>query len=149
MSPDPQDTPRTSLLLRVLLLGGGTLSLVLGVIGAFVPLLPTTPLVLLAAGCYARSWPPAHRWLRGNRFLGPICRSAEEGRYLPPRTKVVAIGLTLLSFTVTIVFALRGWPLRCALATLGIILLAWLLHLPSRPPAAVRVEGSEDERPPE
>ena len=149
MSPDPQDLPRTSWPLRVLLLTGGTLSLVLGIIGAFVPLLPTTPFVLLAAGCYARSWPPAHRWLRRNRFLGPICRSAEEGRYLPPRTKVVAVGLTVLSFTVTIVFALKGWPLRCALATLGLILLAWLLHLPSRPPVAVRVEQAEEERRPE
>ena len=121
--------------LRACLVLGGTASLVLGVIGIVVPLLPTTPFVLLAAGCYARAWPPAHRWLRANRFFGPICRSGEEGRHLPPRAKAIAIGLTLASFGGTIAFAVSAWPARAILAVLGALVLAWLVRLPTRPRA--------------
>ena len=94
MSPTPSlsDRPpgQPSLAVRALLIFAGTASLVLGVLGLILPTLPTTPFVLLAAGCFARAWPPAHRWLRANRFFGPICRSGEEGRYLPPRAKALA-----------------------------------------------------------
>ena len=102
--------------MRILLFIGGSMSLVLGVLGAVLPLLPTAPFVLLAAGCYARAHPGAHRWLRNNRFFGPICRSGEEGRYLPPRAKAFAVGVTVLSFGVTIIFALHAWWLRALVA---------------------------------
>ncbi len=120
--------------MRVLLFIAGSLSLVLGVLGAFLPLLPTTPFVLLTAGCYARASPRAHAWLRNNRFFGPICRSGEEGRYLPPRAKAVAITVTLLSFGATIIFALELWWLRLIVGALGVAVLTWLFRLPTQPP---------------
>jgi uncharacterized membrane protein YbaN (DUF454 family) len=135
-TPPAPDRPRRSLAVRVLLLAGGTLSLALGVVGVILPLLPTTPFVLLAAGCYARASPPAHRWLRENRFFGPICRSGVEGRYLPPRAKAFAIVFTVASFGATIVFALETWPLRALLAALGLVVLVWLVRLPTQPRTA-------------
>jgi uncharacterized membrane protein YbaN (DUF454 family) len=118
---------------RALLVSGGTLALGLGVLGAVLPLLPTTPFVLLAAGCYARALPRAHRWLQANRFFGPIVRSGREGRYLPTPAKAGAVALTLASFVTTIVFAVEGWPLRSLLAVLGLGITAWLLALPTQP----------------
>lgn len=132
---------RLPLAVRMLLLAGGTLSLALGILGVVLPLLPTTPFVLLAAGCYARGWAPAHRWLRANRFFGPICRSGVEGRYLPPRAKAVAIAFTVASFGATITFALHSWPLRALVAAIGLLVTAWLVRLPTQPrprPAPVR-----------
>ena len=134
----PHDARRLPLAVRILLLAGGTLSLVLGVVGVVLPLLPTTPFVLLAAGCYARAWPPAHRWLRANRVFGPMCRSGVEGRYLPPRAKVVAIVLTVASFGVTITFAVGAWPLRVALVVIGLLVTAWLARLPTQPRTATQ-----------
>ena len=62
-------------LVRVLLLLGGTLCVILAVVGMFVPVLPTTPLLLLAAVCYARSSERFYRWLLTNRWCGPYIRN--------------------------------------------------------------------------
>ena len=74
-----------------LLVGGACLSLALGVIGAFVPLLPTVPLVLLAAFCFARSSERLHTWLIKHRYFGPIVANFEAGRGVPRKVKVRAI----------------------------------------------------------
>jgi uncharacterized membrane protein YbaN (DUF454 family) len=132
--PDPQNPASPSApLLRPLLFLGGSLSLGLGVLGALLPLLPTTPFVLLAAGCYARAYPPAHRLLRESRFFGPICRSGKEGRYLPPRAKAIAIAVTLLSFGATIALFARPPWLRILLVALGAGVLTWLWRMPTVP----------------
>jgi len=60
----------------------GTIFLSLGSIGIFVPLLPTTPLVLLAAACYAKSSPKAHQRLLDNKYFGPMLRNWETNRCL-------------------------------------------------------------------
>ena len=142
--PPTSEEPRARLGVRVLLVAAGSIALVLGLLGIFLPLLPTTPFVLLAAGCYARAWPAAHRWLRANRTLGPICRSGEEGRYLPLRAKLVAIGLTLASFGATIFFFVEPWPLRALLATIWLVVTAWLVRMPTEPrPAPERVRAPD------
>ena len=61
-------------MLNKLLIVVGTLSLVLGIVGVFVPLLPTTPFLLLAAACYARGSERLYRWLVGHRYLGQYIR---------------------------------------------------------------------------
>ena len=137
-TPEPVDElPRTSPATRVVLVVGGSAALVLGVVGVVLPLLPTAPFVLLAAGCYARAWPPAHRWLREHRFFGPICRSGEEGRYLPPRAKTAALVVTTLSFGLTL-FLVTALPLRVGIAVLGLLVLGWLAAMPTRPREASR-----------
>ena len=92
--PEPSpELPDTPLALRVTLVVGGVASLGLGILGIVLPLLPATPFILLAAGCFARAWPAAHRWVLNNEVLGPICRAGQEGRYLPPRAKRMARSL--------------------------------------------------------
>ena len=92
----PKRTSR-SRLVRFLLQGAGWLSVALGVIGIFLPVLPTTPFLLLAAACFARSSPRFYRWLVGHPRLGPWIRDYLEGSGIPLKGKVYAIGLMWLS----------------------------------------------------
>lgn len=64
-----------------------------GVIGIFVPILPTTPFLLLAAFCYMRSSPRFHHWLMNNRLFGAYIRNYTEGRGIPLRLKLFTIAL--------------------------------------------------------
>jgi uncharacterized membrane protein YbaN (DUF454 family) len=78
----------------MLLLGAGHVCVALGVIGAFLPLLPTTPFLLLAAACYVRASERHYRRLLDSRLLGPHIRSYREKGAVPLRT--TAFALTLL-----------------------------------------------------
>jgi len=77
--------------------GIGWLSVALGVIGIFLPVLPTTPFLLLAAACFARSSPRFYHWLVDHPRLGPWIRDYLEGNGIPLKGKVYAIGLMWLS----------------------------------------------------
>src|SRR4030043_2259032 len=78
---------------RRILIGAGTLSTGLGIIGIFTPILPTTPFLLLAAACYLRSSPRFHRWLMNNRIFGSYIRNYTEGRGIPIKVKLFTIAL--------------------------------------------------------
>lgn len=77
--------------LRWLLAAAGTLALLLGVVGIVVPLLPTTPFLLLAAACYLRSSERLYHWLLGHRRLGPPIRNYREHRAVSLRAKVLSL----------------------------------------------------------
>ncbi|MDP6650738.1 MAG: YbaN family protein [Gammaproteobacteria bacterium] len=79
----------------------GIISLVLGVVGAFLPLLPTVPLVLLAAFCFARSSERLHIWLLSNRHFGTIVRNFEAGQGIPRRVKIRAITVVWISMGIS------------------------------------------------
>ncbi|WP_027857711.1 YbaN family protein [Marinobacterium jannaschii] len=98
----------------------GALSLVFGLIGAFVPLLPTTCFVLLAAWCFARSSPAFYRRMRGSVLLGGIIGSWEQHRRIPAPAVRIAILSMLVSATVSLML-LPGLLLK---AVLVILLLA-------------------------
>src|SRR4030043_1140306 len=76
---------------RRLLIGAGTLSTGLGIIGIFFPILPATPFLLLAAACYMRSSERLHKWLISNRWFGEYIKNYQEGRGIPVKTKVLAL----------------------------------------------------------
>jgi hypothetical protein len=75
---------------RLLWLAGGVLSLGCGVAGAALPLLPTTPFLLLAAFCFARSSPRLHDWLLRHRQFGPLIEAWRRERAIPHRAKITA-----------------------------------------------------------
>ncbi|BAQ73290.1 MULTISPECIES: YbaN family protein [Pseudomonas] len=83
--------------LRYVLLAIGWLSVALGVIGIFLPVLPTTPFLLLAAACFARSSPRFYQWLVQHPRLGPWICNYLDGNGIPLKGKVYAIGLMWLS----------------------------------------------------
>ncbi len=78
-------------LIRVLLFFAGTFSLVLGAIGVFLPILPTTPFLLLSAACYLRSSERMHNWLLNNKWFGKYIRNYQEGKGIPLKTKIFAM----------------------------------------------------------
>lgn len=78
---------------RGLLTAAGSIALGLGVVGIFVPLLPTTPFLLLAAACYVRSSERLSGWLLNHRILGRYIRDYRDGRGMPLRAKIVTLVL--------------------------------------------------------
>lgn len=123
--------PSRWLPLRVVLVVVGTLSLGLGVVGLFVPVLPTTPFLLLAAACYARASSRLYGWLLGQPAFGPIIVEWRSSRSLPPGVKARALVLVALTFLVST--ALVGDPVvRVGLVATGLILAAFLSRIPTR-----------------
>ena len=105
---------------RRLLIVAGTISTGLGIIGIFVPILPTTPFLLLAAVCYMRSSASFYRWLLNNRFFGNYIRNYIEGRGMPLRIKVLTILLLWATIGFTVAFGVQHIALRIMLAILAI-----------------------------
>lgn len=118
---------------RLLLQLAGFLCVGLAVLGIFLPLLPTTPFLLLAAACFARSSPRFHRWLLAHRLFGPLIHDWQTHRALPARTKAVAIAMLAVTFGFSIVAVAEQPWLRIALAALGLGLAGMLLRIPTRP----------------
>jgi uncharacterized membrane protein YbaN (DUF454 family) len=111
----------------------GLLFLGIGGLGVVLPLLPTTPFVLLAAGCFARSSPRLHRWLLESQLFGPTLRNWEENRCVPRRAKLVALVTMLGGGGSSILFAVPpGWPrwAGLALVTVGCVVLLSLRTCP-------------------
>lgn len=69
----------------------GAIAVVLAILGVFLPLLPTTPFLLLASACFARGSTRLHHWLITNRHFGEYLRNYEQGRGIPLRAKVTAM----------------------------------------------------------
>ena len=84
-------------LIRPILIAIGFISLILGVIGIFVPLLPTTPFVLLAAACFAKSSPSFHAWLIHHPLAGPMIKNWHENGAIPKKVKIIATIAILFS----------------------------------------------------
>ena len=114
----------------------------LATLGVFLPVLPTTPFLLLAAACFARSSPALHRRLLGNRVFGPFIAQWQHDRTVPRGAKRKAYGLVVVTFAVSIVVVDATWQ-RGMLAGLGIGLIVFLARLPTTP------EDEEIDRPPD
>jgi len=90
-------------ILQKVLIVAGTISVILGVIGIFVPVLPTTPFLLLAAACYLRSSERFYKWLMNNRLFGSYIKNYLEGKGMSLTVKIytlvflwAAIGLSII-----------------------------------------------------
>ncbi len=120
---------------RLLLIGAGFLFTGLGVLGIFLPLLPTVPLLLLAAACFARGSERCHRWLLEHRHLGPMIRSYLYGQGIPRRARWTAIGLVWLTIPLTVFLATLPVWVKVVLIGIGLGITAYLLRLPAWQPA--------------
>lgn len=107
---------------RVLLVVLGTVACLLGVVGIVVPLLPTTPFLLLAAALYCRSSPRLYDRLLGHCRLGAYIRHFREERALPLRVKVVSVSLVwlTLSYAAWEAEAWGAWRWLLLLLALGV-----------------------------
>lgn len=110
----------------------GTLFLLVGIIGIFMPILPTTPFLLLATACYARSSRRFYNWLMNHPALGPLIVEWRTYRSIPWRIKLVAVATMTLTFGSSIIFFIRDGWLQLALAFFGVMMVIWLYRIPSR-----------------
>lgn len=117
---------------RLVYFGLGWVFVGLGAAGTVLPVLPTTPFLLLAAACFARSSERFHRWLLGHRVFGPMVRAWEQERALPPGVKGKAIALLVVTLALSATFGVDSlWP-RLVLAAVGAALVVFLARLPVR-----------------
>jgi len=101
--------------IRALLVAAGTLSVGIGILGIFIPILPTTPFLLLAAVCYMRSSNRLHRWLLNNRIFGAYVKDYVEGRGMPLRVKIFTILLLWITIGLTVILGVQHIALRIGL----------------------------------
>ncbi|WP_322796266.1 YbaN family protein [Tepidiforma sp.] len=116
--PDLADSPAVPSAHRVtrwVLVGLGSLLVGIGVLGIFLPLLPSTVFFLGAAAAYGRSSPRAYRWLTTNRWFGQHLRDYKEERGATLAAKAWSIGTLWAGIGVTEVFFIEAWWLRLAL----------------------------------
>ena len=125
----------SSRVLKALLVVGGTLCVGLGVIGIFLPLMPTTVFLLLAAACYARSSERFYQRLLNNRFLGGYIRSSREGRGMRRRDKAITLVLLWVSIGVTMIFTAHALWLRLLLVAVVVGVTIHVARLPAFRPA--------------
>lgn len=136
----PENNPKSSCkhvkndILRWVLIVCGWISIVAGVIGIFLPLMPTVPLLLLAAACFARSSERFHSWLVDHNHLGPLIRDYLDSGAIPLKVRRIAIGMIWVSFpTSAFVFVEVIW-LRGVLLAIAAGVTLYLLSLPTIQP---------------
>ena len=133
MGDDGPDRPAAKGFARWCLLALGVVFTALGAVGAFLPVLPTTPFLLLAAACFVRSSPAFHRRLLENRVFGPYLAQWQRDHTVPREAKRKAYGLVIATFALSIALV-EGTRLRLALAGIGAALIAFLAWLPTTAP---------------
>jgi uncharacterized membrane protein YbaN (DUF454 family) len=114
---------------RCLLTITGIIAVVLGAVGVFVPLLPTTPFLLLAAACFIRSSERLYAWLIHHRWFGSYIRNYREHCAVTLRAKVIALALLWMVIGYSAVVVVDSWLLRVVLAVIAVGVTIHLLHL--------------------
>lgn len=114
---------------RIILLITGWLAIVLGTLGVVLPLLPTTPFILLAAWCFARSSPRFHAWLLYRSWFGTYIRHWQQHRALPPGVKLRAMLLIICTFALSVWLVKIVW-LRIMLLGMLAVLLLFMWRMP-------------------
>lgn len=94
--------------MKILLTIAGLISFGLGIAGMFLPILPTTPFILLAAALFARSSDKFYRKLMEHRVFGSLVRSFREEKAIPLHVKIYAVSLLWITILATVFFALSG-----------------------------------------
>jgi len=115
---------------RLMLVTLGSLCVILGVIGLAVPIMPTSPFLLVAAACYARSSDRLYNKLLANPLFGPMIREWREKGTVTRQVKWLSIGTIVISFTVSIVFFINHLVGRILMAFVGVVVILLLYRLP-------------------
>ena len=132
--------------LRWILIGCGWVSVLAGVVGIFLPIVPTVPFLLLAAVCFGKSSQRFHAWLIEHNHLGPLIRDYLHGGVIPLRAKRLAIGMVWVSFPASALLFIKVQWLSFLLIALAAAITLYLLRLPTTPPEE-QVSNRTDTKP--
>ncbi|MBP4041207.1 YbaN family protein [Aeromonas sp. SrichE-2G] len=122
---------------RWCLMALGWLAFATGILGIVLPLLPTTPFMLLAAALFARSSPRFHSWLLAHPWFGPPIEDWQLYRGIRRHARRRAIIFILISFSVSLLVVPLPW-VRLLLVVIMVILLTWLMRVPVLEPVAMK-----------
>lgn len=111
----------------------GSLAVILAILGIFLPVLPTTPFLLLASACYVRGSERMHRWLRNNRLFGEYLRNIEDKRGIPLKGKVYTLLLLWGSMSWSIVIV-KPIYLKALLVAIAIGVTVMILRMKTLKP---------------
>lgn len=114
--------------MRIILSVLGTVSLILGIMGIFLPILPTTPFLLLTSALYFRSSPELYRWLIEHPKLGPYIRNFREYKAIPLRVKIVSVTLVWVTLLYCAINIAEAMWFRLFFIALAIAISAHILH---------------------
>ncbi len=115
--------------IKLLLMIAGTIFVGLGVIGIFLPVIPATPFLLLAAACYAKSSRRFYCWLLNNRWFGVYIKNYRQKKGMPLKVKILTVALLWLTILISVIFAVQSLALRIVLIIIAIGVSVHLLSL--------------------
>src|SRR3989304_5914014 len=110
---------RPSSFRKVIFIVAGTISLGLGALGLFLPILPTTPFLLLAAACYYKGSERMHRWLLNNKLFGSYIRNYRDGRGIALKAKVITLCLLWITICYSAFFLVNMAALQIVLLVIA------------------------------
>lgn len=105
---------------KILLIATGTFLIGVSIVGIFIPVLPTTPFLLLSAALYARSSKRFYNWLINNRILGRYIKNYREGKGIPVKAKITAISILWITIGYSAIFAIEILWVRILLVIIAI-----------------------------
>lgn len=115
--------------IKLLLIIAGTIFVGLGVIGIFLPVIPATPFLLLAAACYARSSRRFYCWLLNNRWFGVYIKNYRQKKGMSLKMKIITVALLWLTILISVIFTVQSLALRIVLIIIAIGVSVHLLSL--------------------
>jgi uncharacterized membrane protein YbaN (DUF454 family) len=111
----------------------GFMSLLIGVIGIFLPILPTTPLLLLSAFLFSKGSTRLHQWILNQPKIGPMIHTWEEHKVISPKSKILATLMIVTLFSYTLIFVNVVLWIKLIVAASGILVLSFILSRKSYP----------------
>lgn len=111
--------------MRIFLIIVGSVSLVLGILGIFLPMLPTTPFLLLSAAAWVKASPSLYEWLINHRVFGEYIRNFREYRAIPLRVKIISVSLVWLTIGYCIFAVVDEWWWAQVLMALLATAISW------------------------
>lgn len=106
----------------------GSVALALGIAGIFLPVLPTTPFLLLAAALYVRSSQRLYEWLMSHKHLGPYIKNFRENKAIPLRVKIVSVTLVWVTLLYCAIFVAKEWWMSLIFITIATCVTLHILH---------------------
>ncbi|MFO7602891.1 MAG: YbaN family protein [Gammaproteobacteria bacterium] len=123
--------------LRVMYCALGWLFFGTGLVGAFLPVLPTTPFMILALWMFSKSSARFHAWLYHHRLFGPALQKWQQYRVIPARAKLASVSMMSISFIYMLIYSPVSWWLQGLIGLLMLYGAGYVLSKPSRPPAGM------------
>lgn len=114
---------------RYLLITAGFIFVGLGIIGIFLPVMPTTIFLILAAWCFARSSEKFYNRLLSDKYFGKLIKDYREGKGMPVRAKIISISMLILSICYSIFFAVDSIYIKTFLVIVGISVSVYILSI--------------------